>query len=357
MIEALALAGRGAGRTRPNPPVGCVVVREGRRVGQGFHRAAGAPHAEIVALRDAGEQARGADLYVTLEPCSTSGRTPPCTDALLAAGVRRVIVGTVDPNPAHAGRGLRQLRVGGVEVTRGVCRYEAETLIAPFGKWITTGRPWITLKMAISLDGAIADRRGRSQWITGVPARRWVDQLRSGVDAIMVGAGTACADNPGLMPRNRRRPTAHRVVVDSSGRLPLKAKLLTDAYAPLTVVATTAACSLERQADYEGSGAAVWALPRKGHHVSLRSLVRQMGLAGWLHVLCEGGGELGASLLREGLVDELVVLVAPLVIGGQRARPAIGGSGWLLAQAPRFEPVEQRLLGEDVLMRLRPRSQ
>jgi len=356
MTEALVLARRGVGRTRPNPPVGCLIVRQGEVVGRGYHHAAGRPHAEVVALRQAGERARGADAVVTLEPCCTTGRTPPCSEALIAAGLGRVVVGSRDPNPRHAGRGLRRLRAAGIEVTCGVCRSEATELIAPFATWISTGRPWITLKLALSLDGAIADRTGRSQWITGPPARRWVDQLRSGVDAIMVGSGTACADNPGLIPRNRRRPTAHRVVVDSTGRIPRRAKLLSDAYTDLTVVATTIAMPPRRRAMIEAAGAALWSLPSKQGQVSLRALTRQMGRAGWLHLLCEGGGELAAGLLREGLVDELVLLMAPLVIGGQGARPAFGGAGWLLDHAPRFEPIEQRLLGRDLLMRLRPQD-
>jgi len=354
MDEAIALARRGVGRTRPNPPVGCVLVKRGRRVGQGFHRAAGKPHAEIEALHAAGAKAHDADVYVTLEPCSTTGRTGPCTEALIEAGVRRVVVGARDPNPRHAGRGLRRLRAAGIEVVSGVCRPDASALIEPFAMWVTRGRPWITVKLATSLDGAIADREGRSRWISGPVAGRWVDRLRNEVDAIMVGSGTALHDDPGLVPRNSRRPTAHRVVVDSRGRLPVAARLLNDEWSGLSVVATGQGVSARKRAALEKEGATTWALRGKGGHVSLKALAQRMGREGWLHVLCEGGGGLVAALLRERLVDELVMIVAPVVIGGASAVPAFGQPGWLLRQAPRFKRIEQRELGQDMLLRLRP---
>ncbi len=356
MGAALALARRGVGQTRPNPPVGCVIVKQGRRLGGGYHRAAGRPHAELEALRVAGEKARGADVYVTLEPCSTTGRTGPCTEALISAGVRRVVVGVRDPNPLHAGRGLRKLRAAGIEVRCGVCRREAGVLIEPFASWVTRGRPWITLKLAISLDGAIADRNGQSRWISGPEAGRWVDRLRSEVDAVMVGCGTALQDDPGLVPRNRRQPTAHRLVVDSRGRLPASAKLLNDTWSTLSIVATGLSTSQRSRAAWQRRGAAVWPLPGKGGHLSLKALTRRMGKEGWLHVLCEGGGGLATALLREKLVDELVVIVAPLVMGGDSAVPAFGEPGWLLNQAPRFRRIEQRELGRDMLLRLRPET-
>ncbi len=354
MSEAIALAKRGVGHTRPNPPVGCVIVRNGRRVGQGYHRAAGKPHAEIEALRDAGDKANGADVYVTLEPCSTTGRTGPCTEALIDAGVRRVVVGVRDPNPRHAGRGLRKLRVAGVDVDCGVCRKEAAGLIEPFAMWVTRGRPWITLKLATSLDGAIADREGRSRWISGSAAGHWVDRLRNEVDAIMVGSGTALEDDPGLIPRNRRHPTAHRVVVDSRGRLPATAKVLNDKWSGLSVVATGQETSQRKLEAWQRNGASVWRLREKGGHVSLKALASRMGREGWLNVFCEGGGGLATALLREELVDELVMIVAPVVIGGASATPAFGEAGWLLRQAPRFKRVEQRELGDDMFLRLRP---
>ncbi len=331
-----------------------MIVKAGRCVGRGYHRAAGRPHAEIEALNAAGEKARGADVYVTLEPCSTTGRTGPCTGALIAAGVRRVVVGVRDPNPRHSGRGLRILRAAGVDVVCGVGRAEAFALIEPFALWVTLWRPWFTLKLATSLDGAIADREGRSRWISGERAGRWVDRLRSEVDAIMVGSGTALQDDPGLVPRNGRRPTARRVVVDSRGRMPLTARLLTDPWSALSVVAVGRGVSARKRAALEAHGAATWALRDKAGHLSLRALTQRMGREGWLHVLCEGGGGLAAALLRERLVDELVMVVAPVVIGGCSAVSAFGEPGWLLRQAPRFRRVEQCELGDDMLLRLRP---
>lgn len=354
MSEAIALARRGMGRTRPNPPVGCAIVRQGRRVGGGYHRAAGKPHAEIEALRAAGDRARGADVYVSLEPCSTFGRTGPCTQALVQAGVKRVVVGARDPNPRHAGRGLRQLRAAGIEVQSGVCRRAATGLIEPFAKWITTGRPWVTLKLATTLDGAIADRTGRSRWITGAVARKWVDRLRSEVDAVMVGGATAVHDDPGLVPRGRRKPTAGRVVVDSRGQLPATAGLLNDAWSDLSIVATTNGVSRRSRDAWSRNGAAVWTIRSKAGRVSLPALVGRMGREGWLHVLCEGGGELATALLRERLVDELVVVLAPTVMGGASAIPAFGEPGWLLKSAPRFKWIERVPLGPDLLLRLRP---
>ncbi len=354
MAEALALARRGVGRTRPNPPVGCVLVKAGRKVGGGYHHKAGQPHAEVEALRDAAAKARGADAYVSLEPCSTTGRTGPCTQALIEAGVRRVVVGVRDPNPRHAGRGLRQLRAAGSEVTCGVCPREAAALIEPFTMWVTQGRPWVTLKLAVSLDGAIADRKGRSRWISGREAGRWVDGLRSEVDAIMVGSQTVIADDPGLVPRNRRRPTAYRVVVDSQGQVPPAARRVRDDWSALSVVATTGEMAKRHGGAWAAHGAAVWSIPGKGGHLSLKSLLRRMGREGWLHVLCEGGGGLASALVREGLVDELVMVVAPVLLGGRARVSAFGGPGWLLGNAPRFRRIEQREVGQDMLLRLRP---
>ncbi len=235
-----------------------------------------------------------------------------------------------------------------------MARNESSFLIEPFKSWVTCGRPWITVKLATSLDGAIADRQGRSRWISGPAAGRWVDQLRSEVDAVMVGSGTAMKDNPSLVPRNGRRPTAHRVVVDSRGRIPVGSRLLRDEWSALSVVALGPEVPDATRAAMEKHGAVTWALRQKAGHVSLKDLAQRMGREGWLHVLCEGGGGLAAALLRAGLVDELAMVVAPVVIGGRKAMPAFGEPGWVLRSAPRFKRVEQRELGDDMLLRLRP---
>lgn len=356
MAEALSLARRGEGRTRPNPPVGAVLVRGGRVVGLGYHAKAGGPHAEIVALDQAGAASRGATLYVTLEPCCTHGRTGPCTEAIAAAGVRRVVVSVRDPNPKHNGRGLRRLTRAGIRVDEGVCAGEGRRLIAPFSKWITTGRPYVTLKLGSTIDGRIAGADGRSKWITGEESRQWVKGFRQTVDAILVGRQTACLDNPGLLPGGVAAPTLYRVVADTSGRLPATSQVLTDAYARHTILATTAACPAARRVRCAAGGAAVWVLPQAGGHVSLSALMSRLGRMGLLHVLCEGGGELAAGLIRSNQVDQYLFFLAPRLLGGGGSVPSVGGWGWTLSGAPRLRYTEVRRMGEDILVRAEPCS-
>jgi diaminohydroxyphosphoribosylaminopyrimidine deaminase/5-amino-6-(5-phosphoribosylamino)uracil reductase len=354
MDLALREAARGVGRTSPNPPVGAVVVgRGGRRHWTGYHHRAGRPHAEVEALRAAGAGARGGTLYVTLEPCSTHGRTPPCTDAVLAAGVRRVVAAIPDPNPIHAGRGLRILRRAGVRVRVGVRRDEAAALIAPFATWVRSGMPFLTLKLALSADGRIADGRGRSRWLTGPASRRLVHRWRAECDAVLVGAGTVRADNPGLLPSAAAARPPLRVVVCSGGRLPSRARVLSDRHAGRTIVAVTARCGAAARRRLERGGARVWVLPAAGGGVSLDALLRRLGREGVLHVLCEGGGRLAGDLLRRGLADRLALFYAPLALGADGV-PAFSGN-WPLGRAPRlcFESVAR--VGEDLLAMAAPR--
>lgn len=354
MARALELARRGEGLTRPNPPVGAVVVRRGRRVGEGYHRKAGGPHAEVVALRRAGARARGATLYVTLEPCCTWGRTPPCTDAILAAGIRRVVVSVRDPNPRHAGRGLLLLRQAGLQVVDGVRADEGRELLAPFAKWITTGRPMVTLKLGMSVDGRIGDAAGRSRWITGASARRAVHDLRRRVDAILVGRKTAELDDPSLLPVPTlgRRPL--RVVLDARGRLPLRRRLFTDGLPGQTLVLTTTASSSRYRAGLLKRGVAVAVVRARAGEVPPDRLLRELGRRGILHVLCEGGGTLAESLIRAGVVDQYWFFVAPVIVGGREAVPAVAGMGWTLARAPRLEFTGSMRIGQDVLLRAIP---
>ena len=354
MAMALALARRGEGLTRPNPPVGAVLVRGGRPVGQGWHHRAGGPHAEVLALRQAGARARGATLYVTLEPCCTQGRTPPCTAALLEAGIRRAVVAVRDPNPQHAGRGLAILRRAGIEVSEGTCAPDARRLIAPFAKWIRTGRPFLVLKMAASLDGKIADGRGRSRWITGPAARRCVHAWRRQADAVLVGAGTVVADNPSLLPRPARGRRPWRVALDSRGRIRPDARLLTDGQADRTILATTRQCPVRRLAAWRAAGASAWVLPNTRAGVSLPALLKRLGRLGCLQVLCEGGGTLAASLVRARGVDEIRWFLAPRLLGGDRAAGAMGKPGWPLASAPQWIFDECRRIGRDLLLTARP---
>jgi diaminohydroxyphosphoribosylaminopyrimidine deaminase/5-amino-6-(5-phosphoribosylamino)uracil reductase len=352
MGEALRLARLGEGLTRPNPPVGAVVVRQGRIVGRGYHRKAGGPHAEVYALRHAGRQARGATLYVTLEPCSTWGRTPPCTDAILAAGIGRVVVALKDPNPRHAGRGFRVLRKAGIEVVRGCLSAEARVLLAPFTSHIVHQRPWITLKLAQTLDGRIADGWGTSRWISGPASRRLVQALRRRADAIMVGAGTARADDPSLLPRpdGGRRP--YRLIVDAAGRSPATLGVFTDDARERTRLVTTRRCPAALRRKVEAQGVTVWTLPARGRGVSLQALMRTLHDAGLLHVVCEGGGQLAGALLAAGLVDEWVLFVAPKALG--EGVPALGGVKWRLSAAPSWRVTEVARSGEDMLIRAAP---
>lgn len=356
MRRALALARRGEGLTRPNPPVGALVVKAGRAIGAGFHARAGGPHAEVIALEAAGAGARGASLYVTLEPCCTHGRTPPCVDAIIKAKVREVIVGARDPNPKHCGRGLAALRRAGIRVIENVCRAEAENLIAPFAKWITTGLPFFTLKLGVSLDGKIADTTGKSKWITSAASRKAVQAMRRRSDAIMVGAGTLRADNPGLLPRPALGRKPMRIVVSSSGRIPARSKVFIDAECGRAVVAVAKHCAIAAQKALAGSASEVWAFRQTRSGIDLRALARKLGEQGILHVLCEGGGELTESLIRAGLADELVFFVAPKIIGGGEAHSAVKGVGWPLGKGPELDFLECRKSGPDILIRARPRA-
>lgn len=350
MAMALALARRGEGLTRPNPPVGAVVVSGGSPVGRGWHRAAGKPHAEAEALAAAGARARGATLYATLEPCCTFGRTPPCTTAILQSGVSRVVIAVRDPNPRHRGRGVRLLRGRGVEVVEGVCAREARELVAPFAKWVVAGIPRLTLKLAMTADGKIADFARRSRWITGPAARRETQRLRRSADAVMVGAGTVLADDPCLLPVPALGRRPFRVIVDGRGRVPPDARALNDGLRARTIMATSAACPPARLRAWRRRGAQVWVLPGT-RGVGLRALMRRLGRAGVLSVLCEGGGELAAALVRARLVDLFLFYHAPLVVGGGgRAPAAMGGSGWRLNRAPKLRFVGCRQVGRDVLL-------
>lgn len=352
MARALELARRGEGRTRPNPAVGAVLVRDGRIVGEGFHPAAGQPHAEIFALREAGEAARGADLYVTLEPCNHQGRTGPCTEAILAAGVARVVVGTEDPNPRVAGCGLRRLAAAGIAVQSGVLAAECRRLIAPFAKHIVSGLPFITLKSAVTLDGKTATSRGDSQWISGPASREWVHRLRDRVDAIMVGIGTVLRDDPRLttrLPEGGRDPL--RVVVDSRLRLPEQAALLQLDSAAQTLVATTAQAAPDQVDRLRRAGAEILVVAERAGRVDLTALARLLGERGLQHVLLEGGAGLNAGCWEAGLVDRLMLFVAPKVVGGADGFGIFAGRGVeRLAEARGVREMRVQQVGDDLLI-------
>ncbi len=348
MRRALTLARRGWGQTAPNPLVGAVVVRDGVLVGEGYHAVLGGDHAEVVALRAAGEHARGATLYVTLEPCDHHGRTPPCTQAIVAAGVARVVYAVDDPHPV-AGGGAARLRAQGIAVTAGVGADAAGELIAPFLHRFRSDRPFVTLKLATSIDGAIADASRAPGWLTGPAARRVVHRLRGGHDAIAVGSGTALADDPQLTVREGRPPriAPRRVVFDRRGRLPASLRLVrTAAQVPTTVVTSPAGAA--HLAPLEAAGVTLLAEP------VLPEALRRLRADGIDSLLCEGGAGLAGALLGHGLVDRLVILQAPLLLGMSALsafgavppRPLVDARRWRLCDAER--------LGDDLAMTYAP---
>ena len=350
MKNALELAARARGRTSPNPMVGAVVVKEGQVVGRGYHQRAGTPHAEVHALREAGEKARGATLYVTLEPCCHHGRTGPCTEAVIGAGIRRVVLAMTDPNPLVSGGGVKKLRDAGIEVATGVLEEDARVLNEVFIKYITTGLPFIVAKAAVSLDGKIATRSGKSKWITGPEARAYGHQLRDWYDAILVGIGTVLADDPSLTarPAGGRGRDPVRVVLDSQARLPLQARVLNqDSRAP-TVLAVTGRASPARVDALRQAGAEVLVV-NEGPRVDLAELVRALGQRGITSVLLEGGAGVHGSALSAGMVDKVAWFVAPKIIGGREAPGPVGGPGVEdPSEAAELERVRVSRLGADI---------
>jgi diaminohydroxyphosphoribosylaminopyrimidine deaminase/5-amino-6-(5-phosphoribosylamino)uracil reductase len=352
MRVALGLGRRGMGQTWPNPAVGCVIVNAGRIVGRGQTQAGGRPHAETEALAQAGALARGATAYVTLEPCAHHGQTPPCASALIEAGIARVVAPLEDSDSRVSGRGFAMLRDAGIEVSLGVCAQEAARDHAGFLKLKAIGRPFVTLKLASSFDGRIATATGESQWITGAAARADVHHLRSRHDAVMVGGGTARADDPMLTVRGMgdvRQPV--RVVVSRRLDLPLMGKLAMSAKdVPLWLCHGPDADSYLAEA-WQGIGARLLPCGLDGRQLDIVSVLDALGAAGLTRVFCEGGGALAASLLSADLVDELVGYTAGMAIGAE-GLPAIGAMGLArLSKAPRFELAETRTVGADVMHR------
>ena len=359
MRLALQLARRGEGFTRPNPPVGAVVVRHGEVIGRGYHLAAGQPHAEVEALAGCGARADGATLYVTLEPCSTAGRTPACTDLILRHRLARVCVGCRDPNPAHNGRGLEILRQAHIVVAEKLRVQECRELIEPFATRITTGRPFVTLKLALTMDGRMGDRHGNSHWITGTPARNWVQRLRRRADAILVGAGTVAADDPELRCRMPHAGAAWRVVVDGAGRLSADRRLFTDSYAERTIVVTTPVGEARlRQRLPSVPSITLWSFPpdQSGQVPLPQMLQRLAAEKDVMHVVCEGGGRLAGGLVRQGLVDTYAIFFAPMILGDGAGVASVDGTGWLLGEAWRGRIITSRRIGDDLLVIARGRN-
>lgn len=343
MRLALSLAERGWGQTAPNPMVGAVLVRDGVVVGEGWHTRYGEAHAEVEALRSAGERARGATLFVTLEPCTHHGRTPPCSEAILAAGVRRVVVAVSDPNPVAAG-GAARLREAGLEVTVGLGEESARELNASFFHALTSDRPFVRLKLALSLDGALTDHTRVPGWLTGVDARAEVHRLRAGADAVAVGIGTVLADDPLLTVRGFPAPrvTPIRIVFDTSARLPVGSRLAQTANeTPVMVVC------------WAPDPAHALALEQAGvellHAATLSDALRALRARGVRSLLVEGGASLAASLMQEALVDRLVIFHAPLVLGRGALHPFGALAAATIDEAPRWRVTRSARLGDDVM--------
>jgi diaminohydroxyphosphoribosylaminopyrimidine deaminase/5-amino-6-(5-phosphoribosylamino)uracil reductase len=374
MRLALRLARRGYGTTSPNPMVGAVLVKGGKIIGRGWHHHAGEPHAEIEALRDAqerGHTVKGATLYVTLEPCCTRGRTPPCTDAIVAAGIKRVVAGAVDPNPRHRGKGFRVLRRAGVAVKHGLMAEQCARLNEAFNHWIVQRTPFVTVKAGMTLDGKIATAAGESRWITSEKARAYGMKVRQGVDGILVGINTVLADDPRLTVRmqkaegrtrkaevrgteravSNQRP--RRIVLDANARTPLAAKVVSDEWGALTTIVVSESAPKRRIAAL-AKRVGVLVAPASDGKISLRWLLMRLGSQNVTSLLVEGGGEVNASFLLDGLAQRVMFFYAPMILGGRDSRRAVAGEGArTLAESLSLTRLEWRQLGPDWLLTAR----
>ncbi len=354
MRLALALARKARGKTRPNPVVGAVIVRNGRLLGTGYHHRAGQPHAEIEALRSAGSRRiRGADCYVTLEPCNHTGRTPPCSEALIEAGIRRVIVAMRDPNPSVCGGGLARLMEAGIEVDCGLLEADARKLNESWIKRVTTGLPFVILKIASSLDGKIATAKGESRWISSEKSRSHAHRIRRTVDAILIGRGTLMSDDPSLTARNGGRIVAAplRVIADSRLQSPPTARMFQPDHPGHSMIAVRNRAGEERRRAFDGLNVEIFEAGDDGGKTNLNVLLEELARRGIERVLVEGGAELNHALLRLRLVDTVMLYLAPMLIGGRDARSAIEGDGLgRLDQVPRLHHIRVRRLGPDLLV-------
>lgn len=365
MRMALALARKGVGLTSPNPMVGAVLVQKGRVIGKGWHRRAGEPHAEIEALRDAarlGHRPAGATLYVTLEPCCTHGRTPPCSGAIIQAKIRKVVIGVTDPNPRHRGRGGAILGKAGIEVTEGVLASQCRSLNEAFNHWIVHRTPLVTVKAAMTLDGKIATASGESKWITGAQARSWGMRLRGAADAVLVGINTVLADDPSLTFRptqSRATSSKHRlrrVILDSTARLPLEAKVASDSSARDTILIVSKLAPRSRVHALSKHVQVLEAPLAKGSpgklgRLDLDWVLKELGRMEITHVLVEGGGEVNASFLLGGLAHRIAFFYAPKVLGGRQSKPGVGGIGATsLSETISLKDIRWRRLGRDWLL-------
>ncbi|MBN2331876.1 MAG: bifunctional diaminohydroxyphosphoribosylaminopyrimidine deaminase/5-amino-6-(5-phosphoribosylamino)uracil reductase RibD [Deltaproteobacteria bacterium] len=358
---ALLLAAKAKGRTSPNPMVGALIVKEGDIVGRGFHPAAGQPHAEIFALREAGEQARQATMYVTLEPCNHQGRTPPCTEAIIAAGINSVVIGMKDPNPKVAGRGIARLQQAGIKVTVGIREKQCRQLNEAYCKFITTGMPFVTLKIAASMDGRIATRSGHSHWITNEESRHYVHQLRDETDAILIGIGTLLHDNPKLttrLPHGQGR-NPYRIIVDSHLRTPLHANIFGDDAREKLILATCVSQQDALRSYQERTKKILQIHADENGQLDLPVLMKKLASMGIMTLLVEGGSEISGSALEAGIVDKICFFYAPILIGGRGATGMLGGQGHdSIADSQAVTGITIKHFGTDLCLEgyLRPQS-
>ncbi len=350
MRVALRLALKGAGTTSPNPLVGAVVVRGGKIIATGYHRLAGEDHAEIVALKQAGSRAKGATLYLNLEPCSHYGKTPPCTNSIVLAGVREVVAGMVDPNPRVSGRGIRKLRGAGIRVRVGILEEECRRLNEAFSKYITQRLPFVILKLAASLDGKIATSTGHSRWVTGESCRQYVHKLRNQVDAVLVGVGTVIADNPQLTCRVPGGRDPWRLVLDGHLRIPLSAKLLHQRAPEKNIIVTGLRSSRTKIREIRELGAQVWRFPPREGKIPWTPLLNKLAAMGILSVMIEGGGTTASGALLEKRVDKILFFYAPKIIGGDGKAMVEALGVKAMRRCRQVTDLEVRKFGKDFLV-------
>jgi len=350
MKRALHLAEKGRGRTSPNPMVGAVLVKDGRAIGEGYHARAGEAHAEIVALQQGREEARGATLYLNLEPCTHYGRTPPCVPRVIEAGVKRVVIGMEDPNPLVKGKGIEILRRDGLDVEVGILEKECRRLNEAFCKYILKKEPFVILKVAAMLDGKIATRNGDSKWISGEASRRFVHKLRDQVDGVLVGIGTVLKDDPLLTARIRGGRDPYRIVLDSRLRIPEEAKVI-GASASRAIIAATELAPKDKIERLEKRGVQILILDSKEGRVDLKSCLSKLGEIGMMSLLVEGGSQVNGSFLDKGLIDKLLLFFSPRLIGDQQAPGIFGGRGvFNLQEAVAVKEIKTKRIGEDIFL-------
>ncbi len=353
MKRAIELALMAKGKTSPNPMVGAVIVKGGKIVGEGYHKKAGMPHAEINAIDAAGKGAKDGIMYINLEPCCHQGRTPPCTKALIKSGIKKVVVGMVDPNPIVSGKGIKELKDAGIQVSVGLLEKECRRINEVYLKYITTGMPFVLLKVAMSLDGKIATHTKESKWITGKPSREMVHQLRDEVDAVMVGIGTVLHDDPNLTVdlKKKRVSDPIRIIVDSSLRIPLDANVLKSVSKSGAIIAATKRADDKKMSALKEKRIDVLIIEGNEQRVNLMKLMEELGKREITSIMIEGGSELNSSAIEEGIVDKIIFFIAPRIIGGKDGISSVGGRGIVkLEDSLNIRDVHVDRIGSDIVV-------